>query len=159
MPACCSPSWPTWRRRDARSFVLEAKKRPIQGNQDSLGCSTAETNWPISSSSSSSRSPTGSPIVHILLLELFLCGCGFHFSSTTAGGDLGWFEAMLFSLSAEGQRGQEVTALILPQGAAIQRRRHKSHNCKHLPESQNSAAANTLCFPGQLPQCKAGSCL
>lgn len=45
----------------------------------------------------------------LLLLALFLWACGFHFSSTTAGGDRDWLEAMLFSLSAAGQRGHCVT--------------------------------------------------
>lgn len=48
-------------------------------------------------------SPT--PHEHLLLLALFLWACGFHFSSTTAGGDRGWLEAMLFSLSAAGTKG------------------------------------------------------
>ena len=41
----------------------------------------------------------------LLLLALFLWAWGFHFSSTTAGGDRDWLEAMLFSLSAAGTKG------------------------------------------------------
>lgn len=41
------------------------------------------------------------PLAEVLLV-LFLWSCGFHFSSTTGRGDLGWLEAILFSLSADG---------------------------------------------------------
>ena len=41
----------------------------------------------------------------LLLLALFLWAWGFHFSSTMAGGDRDWLEAMLFSLSAAGITG------------------------------------------------------
>lgn len=49
--------------------------------------------------------PPGPPRKDLLLLALFLWAWGFHFSSTTAGGDRDWLEAMLFSLSAAGTKG------------------------------------------------------
>lgn len=49
----------------------------------------------------SPRLPAGKDL---LLLALFLWAWGFHFSSTTAGGDRDWLEAMLFSLSAVGTK-------------------------------------------------------
>lgn len=50
-------------------------------------------------------SPWRPPGKDLLLLALFLWAWGFHFSSTTAGGDRDWLEAMLFSLSAVGTKG------------------------------------------------------
>lgn len=52
-----------------------------------------------------STSPRRPPGKDLLLLALFLWAWGFHFSSTTAGGDRDWLEAMLFSLSAVGTKG------------------------------------------------------
>lgn len=51
------------------------------------------------------ESPGLPPGRDLLLLALFLWAWGFHFSSTTAGGDRDWLEAMLFSLSAVGTKG------------------------------------------------------
>lgn len=51
------------------------------------------------------RAPRLWPGRDLLLLALFLWAWGFHFSSTTAGGDRDWLEAMLFSLSAAGKKG------------------------------------------------------
>lgn len=52
------------------------------------------------------RGPEGlQPGRDLLLLALFLWAWGFHFSSTTAGGDRDWLEVMLVSLSAGGIEG------------------------------------------------------
>lgn len=57
----------------------------------------------------------------LLLLVLFLWVWGFHFSSTTAGGDRDWLEAMLFSLSAVGTKGT-VCFPEVPQACPLTRR-------------------------------------
>lgn len=67
----------------------------------------------------------------LLLLALFLWAWGFHFSSTTAGGDRDWLEAMLFSLSAVGTKGT-VYFPEVPE-ACLLTRRERGHASEGKP--------------------------
>lgn len=100
--------------------------------------------------SSSLRRPPGKDL---LLLALFLWAWAFHFSSTTAGGDRDWLEAMLFSLSAVGTKGT-VYFLEVPEACQLTRREleHASEDETGLWDSglgSNSGSLDNYLMPAK----------
>lgn len=94
-----------------------------------------------------------SPGKDLLLLALFLWAWAFHFSSTTAGGDRDWLEAMLFSLSAVGTKGT-VYFLEVPEACQLTRREleHASEDETGLWDSglgSNSGSLDNYLMPAK----------
>ena len=113
----------------------------------------AEKQWEgLEQTSASPRRPPGKDL---LLLVLFLWAWGFHFSSTTAGGDRDWLEAMLFSLSAVGTKGT-VCFLEVPEACQLTRREleHASEDETGLWDSglgSNSGSLDNYLMPAKHP--------